>query len=129
MHSVDEAMAAGVSLANTHSLTVAVTGRVDFVTDGNGSCKVYNGHDMMAYMTGAGCAATSLIAAFLSVDPNPLNATATALAYFGLAGEKAGENQGGPGTFQIRLLDALYTLDEGALKRGARIETKQQGKP
>ena len=128
-HSVGEAMDSGLSLARTQSLTVAVTGPVDFVTDGSATCRVHNGHDLMAYVTGAGCAATSLIAAFLSVDPDPLHAAATALACFGVAGEKAAEGEGGPGTFQIGLLDALYTMDEGTLKERVRIETERRGKP
>ena len=37
-------------------------------------------------------------------------AAATALAFFGIAGKKAGVMAGGPGTFMIQLLDALYTL-------------------
>jgi hydroxyethylthiazole kinase len=74
-------------------------------------------------MTGAGCTATTLIAAFLSVDRDPLEATATALSYFGLAGEKAGQDKAGPGTFQVRLLDALYLMDEEELKAGAKITT------
>lgn len=122
LHLVDEAVEGGLKLAKSCALTVAVTGKVDFVTDGTRTCRVHNGHDMMKYVTGAGCAATSLIAAFVSVDPDPFEATATALSCFGLAGEQAAEDQGGPGTFQIQLLDALYTMDAKKLKGGARIE-------
>jgi hydroxyethylthiazole kinase len=123
IHLVDEAVGAALNLAKASAATVAVTGKVDLVTDGSRTCRVHNGDDMMGYVTGAGCAATSLIAAFLSVDPDPVEATATALSYFGLAGERAGKDKGGPGTFQISLLDALYTMDEEDLRRGARIET------
>jgi len=123
VHVVEQAVEAGLSLAKLHSVTVAVTGKVDFVTDGSKTCRIHNGHHMMKYVTGAGCAATSLIAAFLSVDPHPLEATATALSCFGLAGEKAGEGEVGPGTFQARLLDALYMMDEESLKEGVKIET------
>jgi hydroxyethylthiazole kinase len=122
VHPVGEAVDAALDLAGIYTVTVAVTGKIDFVTDGSRSCRVHNGHDMMGYVTGAGCAATSVIAAFLSVDPDPVEATATALSYFGTAGEKAGENTGGPGTFQIKLLDALYLMNEEKLKGGSRIE-------
>lgn len=128
MHLVEEALDAGVSIAKAHSLTVAVTGKIDVVTDGSTIYRVHNGHAMMAYVTGAGCAATSLIAAFLSVDPDPLGAAATALAYLGLAGEKAGGEGDGPGSFQIKLLDALYSTKDEDLKRHARIETRAQAK-
>lgn len=123
MHLVGEALDVGMSIAKAHSLTVAVTGKIDVVTDGSTIYRVHNGHAMMAYVTGAGCAATSLIAAFLSVDTDPLGAAATALAYFGLAGEKAGGGGDGPGSFQIKLLDALYSTNGEDLKRHARVET------
>jgi hydroxyethylthiazole kinase len=122
LHSVDEAVEAALDLASAHALTIAVTGKVDFVTDGGRTLRVHNGHSMLGYVTGSGCAAASLIAAFLSVDPDPIEATATALSYFGLAGENAGKSKSGPGTFQIKLLDALFMMDEENLKRGASIE-------
>ena len=69
--------------------TVAITGEVDLVTHGGSMCMVHNGHSLMGYVTGTGCTATALIGAFLAVNPNTVEATAAALAYFGLAGEKA----------------------------------------
>jgi hydroxyethylthiazole kinase len=44
------------------------------------------------------------------------------LAYFGLAGEKGAATSKGPGTFQIALLDALFTIDEEELGEKLRIE-------
>jgi hydroxyethylthiazole kinase len=63
-----------------------------------------------------------IIGAFLAVDDDPVSATATALAYFGLAGEVAGRNAGAPGSFMIQLLDALYTMTPEALAAGCKIE-------
>jgi hydroxyethylthiazole kinase len=123
VHLVAEAEETASNLARTRELTVAVTGKIDFVTDGTRAFRVHNGHPMMRYMTGAGCTATSLIAVFLSVDPDTLEAAATALSFFGLAGEMAGEFNGGPGTFQTRLLDALYLMDEERVIAGAKITT------
>ncbi|MEJ2670460.1 MAG: hydroxyethylthiazole kinase, partial [Gammaproteobacteria bacterium] len=60
---------------------------VDLVTDGDRVFRVKNGHPLMGYVTGTGCTATATIGAFLAVDADPLSATATALAFFGLAGE------------------------------------------
>jgi hydroxyethylthiazole kinase len=130
LHRVDEAVEAALDLAKTYALTAAVTGKIDFVTDGSRACRVYNGHDMMAYMTGAGCAATVLIAAFLAAGSHPFEATAAALSYLGLAAEKAAATSDGPGTFQIQLLDALYRMEEEELKRGARIKiVSERSKP
>jgi hydroxyethylthiazole kinase len=76
----------------------------------------------MAYVTGTGCTATATIGAFLAVDSDPLSATATALAFFGLAGEIAAETASAPGTFMIRLLDALYNVTPEQLREGCKIE-------
>jgi hydroxyethylthiazole kinase len=76
----------------------------------------------MAYVTGTGCTATTAIGAFLAVDNDPVSATATALAFFGLAGEVAGQAASAPGSFMIQLLDALYTLTPDDLRAGCKIE-------
>jgi hydroxyethylthiazole kinase len=76
----------------------------------------------MGYVTGTGCAATATIGAFLAVDRDPVVATAAGLAFFGLAGEKAGEKAAAPGSFQTALIDALYTITPEALADGARFE-------
>jgi hydroxyethylthiazole kinase len=95
---------------------------VDLVTDGERTCRVMNGHEMMGHITGTGCTATVIIGAFLAVDPNPLTAATTGLSYFGLAGEKAAAKTRAPGSFQIALLDALHEIKEEELRAGARIQ-------
>ncbi len=121
VHTVDQVTEVAGALAKEFQTTLAITGVVDFITDGERICRVWNGHEMMSRVTGTGCTATVLIGAFLAVDPNPLHAAATALAYFGLAGEKAAAGSSGPGSFQSALLDALYGIEEGELKAGAKI--------
>ncbi len=121
VHTVDEVAEAATVLAGKLKTTLAVTGAVDLITDGERVFRVMNGHEMMSRVTGTGCAATVMIGAFLAVDPNPLEAATTSLAYFGLAGEKAAANSAGPGSFQIAILDALYGMEGEELKAGARI--------
>ena len=75
----------------------------------------------MGYVTGTGCAATVIVAAFLARGDDPLVATAAALAFFGLAGEQAAAQSPAPGTFWVKLLDALYTITPGELQSRARI--------
>ena len=101
--------------------TLAITGAVDLITNGERVCRVMNGHEMMSVVTGTGCTATVMIGAFLAVCPNPLEAATTGLSYFGLAGEKAAAKASGPGSFQIALLDALYGMKEEELLTGAKI--------
>jgi hydroxyethylthiazole kinase len=122
MHSVDEAAEAAVQLARELKTTLAITGATDLITDGNRTYRVFNGHELMGYVTGMGCTATAIIGAFLAVDRDPVEATTTALAYLGLAGEIAAQEAPAPGNFQIALLDALYTIDENQMEGGARIQ-------
>lgn len=121
LHSVDEAAETATTLAVELGSVLAITGEVDLVTDGKETVRVENGHSMMPLVTGTGCAATALVGAFNSVDSDPVSATATALAYYGLAGERAAENSSGPGSFMIALLDALYQLSSEDVKNGCRI--------
>jgi hydroxyethylthiazole kinase len=110
VHAVDEVVEVAARLATSLQTTLAVTGKVDLVTDGERAVRIANGHPLMTAVTGTGCSATAIIGAFLAVDPDPLSAAATGLACFGIAGEMAGEKAVGPGSFMINLLDALYNL-------------------
>ncbi len=123
VHSVDEAADAAIQLANELDTTIAITGEVDLVTYGGRILMVHNGHSLMGTVTGTGCTASAIIGAFLAVDREPVVAATTALAYFGLAGEKGAIEAKGPGSFQMAILDALYTTDEKQMEEGARIQS------
>ena len=122
VHTVDQVAEMAVALARKLKLTLAVTGVIDLITDGEQTCRVMNGHEMMGRITGTGCTATAIIGAFLAVDPDALKAATTGLSYFGLAGEKAAGRTRAPGSYQIALLDALYEMKEEELSSGARIQ-------
>ncbi len=83
LHGVDDAIDTAKMIAQQYHCVVAITGPTDIITDGNITIKVHNGHKLMSYVTGTGCTATALIAAFCAVDSNYVKATAAALAYFG----------------------------------------------
>jgi len=121
VHTVSDAAEEACLLARELGATLAVTGPSDLVTDGRRTLTVEGGHPLMPYVTGTGCAATALIGAFLAVDKDPVTAAATALAYFGIAGETAGTKAAGPGTFMVHLLDALYTLTPEEVEARCRI--------
>ena len=124
VHSVDDAAETAKILAQALTTTLAITGPVDLVTDGRRVVRISNGHPLMGFVTGTGCAATATIGAFLAVDHDPVSATATALAYFGLAGEVAGQSASAPGSFMIQMLDALYNITPEMLKEGCKIQEK-----
>ncbi len=121
IHGVDEAAEAAGILARELKTTLAITGIVDLVTGGGKIFRVSNGHALMGYVTGTGCAATAIIGAFLAVESDPAIATSSALAYFGFAGEKAAIKANAPGSFQIALLDELYGIEQNQLAEGAKI--------
>jgi hydroxyethylthiazole kinase len=125
IHSVEEAAKTATVLARELDTTLAITGPVDLVTDGDRVIRVENGHPLMGFVTGTGCTATVTIGAFLAVDTDAVTATATALAYFGLAGEIAGQNASAPGSFMIQMLDALYTITPETLEAGCKIEADE----
>lgn len=110
VHSVEDASGIAKDLALELNTTIAITGKVDLITDGKRVLKVKNGNGMLPMITGSGCTVTTLIGAFLTVDPDPLTAAASALSFFGLAGEMAAEKAAAPGSFKVALLDAIYDL-------------------
>jgi hydroxyethylthiazole kinase len=120
----DEARDAARALARAAGCAVAVTGAVDYVTDGAAGLTVANGHPMMTKVTALGCTATALVGACLAVaeaGAGPVAAAAHALAIFGVCGELAARDVAGPGSFRTRLIDALYQLNGEALRRAARV--------
>jgi len=121
IHTVAEVAEEAGHLARELGTTLAVTGPLDLVTDGRRTLTVEGGHPLMPFVTGTGCSASALIGAFLAVDKDSLTAAATALAYFGIAGETAGAKAEGPGTFLVHLLDALYTLSPEEVEARCRI--------
>jgi len=117
--------AAELALAAARVLDVvaAVTGPIDHVSDGRRSVSVANGHPLLATVTGTGCMSTAITGAFLAVAPDePLAAAVCALAAFGVAGEDAATGAAGPGSFHMRLYDALHALDPETLDARARVE-------
>lgn len=125
-HGSNMALSAARRLAIETGAVVAVTGAVDYVTDGTRVIAIENGHPLMTRVTGLGCSATAVIGAFLAVEADALMATVAALAAFGVAGEIAAETARGPGSLQVALLDALYRLDEATLDSRARVSIFEQ---
>ena len=121
LHGSEAALDAARKLAEDSGAAIAITGEVDYVTDGRRVVEIHNGHALMTRVTGLGCSATAVIGAFLAVEPDALAATVAALAVFGVAGELAAEQARGPGSLQVELLDALYALDAATLTARVRV--------
>ncbi len=105
-----------------HSIsTLVVTGEVDIVTDGRRLVRILNGHPLMDRVTAMGCAATAIATACRAVEPDPVLAATAALVATGVAGEVAAAAAGGPGSFAVEIVDALYALDAETLMERAKI--------
>ncbi|MBN2686948.1 MAG: hydroxyethylthiazole kinase [Deltaproteobacteria bacterium] len=90
---------------------VCVSGEIDYVVHGADVATIRNGHPMMPRVTGLGCTASALCGAFAAVQPDAPRAVAEAMAVMGIAGEMAAEDAPGPGTLQVRFIDALHRLE------------------
>jgi hydroxyethylthiazole kinase len=110
-----------VRLAKKSRCTVVVTGAEDLVTDGSVTWRVANGDPLMAQVVGTGCMATSVIGAFVAVEPDLAAAAAAALVCFGVAGQCAARASFGPGSFKSCLYDYLYHLDQQTLRKYQRV--------
>lgn len=114
----DGARAAAQQLALRHHAVVAVSGPVDLITDGTTDIRIGNGSPLLTKVTGGGCALGALTAAFLGCERHTaLHAVAAATAAYTIAAEMAAESVAGSGSFAVRLLDALGTLDGDSVRQ------------
>ena len=108
--------------ARSTGTVVSMTGAVDVVTDGSRVYLVRNGNPAMDRLSGTGCMASSVTAAFVAVADDCAVASAAALAAFGRAGERAAAGTRGPYSFRTALFDELAGLSSDDLAGNARIE-------
>jgi hydroxyethylthiazole kinase len=104
------ALPAARELARLSGAIVAVTGVVDYITDGQRDWAVAGGDVLMTRVVGTGCALSAVVAAFCSLPGDRLDNVATACRVMSLCGERATRAAAGPGSFTPAFLDALYQL-------------------
>lgn len=113
---------AAIALARATKGIVAMTGPVDVVTDGRRLARINNGTALMTQVTALGCALTGVVAAFAGTAEDRFHATVAALAYYAVAGQKAGEAYPLPGSFATGFLNALNELTPSQLDGLAHVE-------
>lgn len=108
-----DAIQAARDLVNQYGSVICISGETDIIVDQrNETLLVKNGHPMMTKVTGLGCTASALIAAFLAVVEDKTEATVTAMALLGIAGELSEKKSRGPGSLQMNIIDKLYAMTE-----------------
>lgn len=107
---------------------IAVTGKIDLVTDGKTCYVIRNGRQEMGKVTGTGCQLSGMTAAYVAANTeNKLAAAAAAVSAMGLAGEIAWthmEKSEGNAAYRNRIIDAIYHMDGKTLAEGARYEVR-----
>lgn len=114
------------ALARRTCSIVAMTGKIDLVTDGYTVYQNHHGCPMLSRLTGSGCMLSALVTATVAANPeDPLLATLTAVTAIGLCGEIAERRmceQDGNGSFRAYLLDAVFCLTGETLEEQAHYE-------
>ena len=118
-------------LARRSGSVIAISGAIDVISDGQRTAVLRNGCATMARITGSGCMLTALIAACCGASPEkPFEATVTAMAAMGVAGELAEQrrvkNGTGNATFRTDLIDAVFNLTEKQLLEGVHYEMDER---
>ena len=123
VHASEETLEAAQSLSAAFGGVVSVSGRTDLIVKNDRTVRVLNGHPLMSRITGMGCTATALTAAFAAVNPSHFIAAANAMALMGIAGEMAAERSAGPASFEMHFLDALYGIRESDIEQRLKLES------
>ncbi|MGI4837884.1 MAG: hydroxyethylthiazole kinase [Janthinobacterium lividum] len=108
--SSDDALAFIKDLAQRTGAIVAVSGPVDYITNGTQVYAVKGGDIRLTQVTGAGCSLGALIAALLANTDDALLATAAAHALYSVAAERASAAIG-IASFATAFVDQLSLLD------------------
>jgi hydroxyethylthiazole kinase len=113
------------SLAKNLQAVIAVSGPVDYVTDGEREAYVENGTPLLTRVTGTGCMLTAVIGCCLGAGIEPFHAAILSLAAVGIAGEKAEASLSeteGIGTFRIRFFDEMFRMNSNTLEQDGKVK-------
>ena len=107
-----EAIEAARNLHAKNGAIICISGETDIIISQNQCIYLKNGNSMMTKVTGLGCTASALIAAFIAVVDHKTEAVAAAMSLLSIAGELAANESAGPGSLQTHILDKLYNITE-----------------
>jgi thiamine-phosphate diphosphorylase/hydroxyethylthiazole kinase len=102
-------------LASRERNVVVMTGATDYISDGERTFAIKNGHELLGRITGSGCVLGTTISLMLAVSrTDKLLAALAGLLHYEIAAEIAAEREDvkGPGTFIPALIDELYNIQK-----------------
>lgn len=113
VHQSTDAVFAAKWLNANFGSVVCISGATDVIIDGSTQITVNNGHALMQQVTGLGCTASAIVAAFAGNEPiNIHKATVAAMALLSVAGQLSQKQSAGPGSLQLNILDKLYNITQ-----------------
>ncbi|MCR5724888.1 MAG: hydroxyethylthiazole kinase [Treponema sp.] len=114
--------------ASASGSIIAVTGKIDLVTDGKQCYVIRNGDAAMKDITGTGCQLSALTTAFVAANKEvKLEAAAMAVCTMGLSGEIGKTHLAsyeGNATYAQRIIDAVSLMTDEILEKGAKYDIK-----
>lgn len=110
-------------LANELKAVIAVSGAVDYITDGSKEAHISNGTALLTKITGTGCMTTALIGCCLGAGIAPFESAVTSLVAMGIVGEWA-EKKMDPeaiGQFHQSLFDGFGQMNSEWLAKEGNV--------
>lgn len=101
--------------AKKYDTIVVMTGETDIITDGDRVITVPYGSPLFAVHVGTGDMLSSIVAAFIGLGENKLEAAAYAAKLFALAGQAAAKEAKTPSSWFNSFLDNLYLTGDDLL--------------
>lgn len=99
-------------VAQQYNCLVIVTGEKDFITDGEQSQWIEDGHHQMTEVTGTGCLLSAICGAAFVTGDKPFIQLAETLSIYKTIAENAHLNTSYIGDFQIMVLNELHRLSK-----------------
>lgn len=99
--------------AELYSCIIAVTGKIDVISDGKETAFLSNGHPSMSKVTGTGCMGGALLGVSLGGNHEDLfAATVYGVGMIGVCGELASESlgDGNLGTYRTKIIDRIGSI-------------------
>ncbi|MGD0818925.1 MAG: hydroxyethylthiazole kinase [Methanomassiliicoccales archaeon] len=110
-------------LATSSGSIVIMSGETDIVSDGKETYLVANGNELMGRISGTGCMASSIVAAFAAVSKDMMVSSVAAMAAFGIAGENAARKAYSPFSFKVALFDETASLTPEMLAERSKVRS------
>jgi len=120
----DEGINVAKNLATKLNCTVAITGAIDIISDGERVAILENGTKMLSNVTGTGCMTTALVGAFCGGSSDYFIGAISGIISMGIAGEIAFKKAGqiGTGSFHIAIIDAISNLNSEIIRVMAKVQ-------